>query len=70
MASQLVRISTEKQGREGGGIEVKMLTKATAAHGVHDVNSVVWCPRKGLENYLASCGDDGSVRVWKVEVGK
>ena len=46
-----------------------MLTKVTSAHGVYDVNSVAWCPRKGLENYLASCGDDGSVRVWKVQVG-
>jgi len=46
-----------------------VLTKVTSAHGVYDVNSVAWCPRKGLENYLASCGDDGSVRVWKVQVG-
>jgi len=52
------------------GIEARELTRATSAHGVYDVNSVAWCPRKGLENYLGSCGDDGSVRVWKVQVGK
>ena len=55
-----------KQGTEDGGIEAKVLAKVISAHGVYDVNSIAWCPRKGLENHLASCGDDGSVRVWKV----
>jgi cytosolic iron-sulfur protein assembly protein CIAO1 len=58
------------QGIEGGGTEGRVLTKIASAHGVYDVNCVGWCPRKGLENYLASCGDDGSVRVWKVSVGE
>jgi len=38
------------------------------AHGVSDVNSVAWCLRedgKGL-GMLASAGDDGGVRVWRV----
>lgn len=38
------------------------------AHGVSDVNSVAWCLRvdgKG-QGLLASAGDDGSVRVWRV----
>jgi len=38
------------------------------AHGVSDVNSVAWCLRedgKG-EGMLASAGDDGGVRVWRV----
>lgn len=41
------------------------------AHGVSDVNCVAWCVRedgKG-EGMLASCGDDGSVKVWKVDAG-
>ena len=60
----------KRQRRQGGGTEARVLTKTASAHGVHDVNCVSWCPRGGLENYLASCGDDGSVRVWKVLVGK
>ena len=50
--------------------EARVLTKIASAHGVYDLNCVAWCPRKGLENYLASCADDGSVRVWKVLVAK
>lgn len=63
---KLAQVSRGEQGAE----EVKVLTKTTSAHGVYDINSVAWCPRKGLENYLGSCGDDGSVKVWKVQVGK
>ena len=63
----LVHINSDKlQGAAGGGIEVKVLAKTASAHDVYDVNCVGWCPRKGLENYLASCGDDGSVNIWRV----
>lgn len=58
------------QGTREGGTEARVLTKAASAHGVHDVNCVGWCPRKGLEDHLASCGDDGSVKIWKVLVAK
>lgn len=68
--SNLLRSQEGEQGGEGGRIEVKVLTKTAPAHGVYDINSVAWCPRKGFESYLASCGDDGSVKVWKVQVGK
>jgi len=57
------RISIGRTGERRMGIEVKVLTKTAPAHGVYDINSVAWCPRKGLESYLASCGDDGSVKV-------
>ncbi|TFK20648.1 WD40 repeat-like protein [Coprinopsis marcescibilis] len=36
------------------------------AHGVHDINCVSWCPRKGHETVLATSGDDNCVRVWNV----
>jgi cytosolic iron-sulfur protein assembly protein CIAO1 len=35
-------------------------------HGVNDVNSIAWCPRKGYEDLLATAGDDGLSKVWKV----
>lgn len=44
----------------------KLITRLPSAHGVHDVNTVVWCPRKGYEDLLATAGDDGVARVWKV----
>ena len=54
------------QPGEEGRIEVRVLSRVASGHGVYDINSVAWCARKGLESYLASCGDDGSVKVWKV----
>jgi len=45
----------------------KLIAVLHSAHGVHDVNTVVWCPREGFEDLLATSGDDGAVRVWKVK---
>ena len=38
------------------------------AHGVNDVNSVGWCVREDGRGHglLASCGDEGGVKVWRV----
>ncbi|KDR70124.1 hypothetical protein GALMADRAFT_254961 [Galerina marginata CBS 339.88] len=44
----------------------KLIASLPAAHGVHDVNSAVWCPRAGFEDLLATTGDDGHTRVWRV----
>ena len=44
----------------------RVIAKVSQAHGVHDVNTVVWCPRKGFEDLFATAGDDGAVKVWKV----
>lgn len=44
----------------------RLIGHLQSAHSVYDVNSVVWCPRKGYEDILATSGDDGSIRVWRV----
>ncbi|KAF9256729.1 WD40 repeat-like protein [Marasmius fiardii PR-910] len=44
----------------------RMIASLPDAHGVHDINTVVWCPRAGLNHLLASTGDDGLVKVWKI----
>jgi WD40 repeat protein len=44
----------------------RLIARFSAAHGVSDVNSVVWCPRKGCEDLLATAGDDSAARVWRV----
>ena len=44
----------------------RLIGHLKSAHSVYDVNSVVWCPRKGYEDILATSGDDGSIRVWRV----
>lgn len=55
-------------------IRHSIITRIDAAHGVHDLNSIVWCPRPGMEGTFATAGDDGHMKVWKVqrteEVGK
>ncbi|KAG7091245.1 hypothetical protein E1B28_010296 [Marasmius oreades] len=48
------------------GENTRMIASLPNAHGVHDINTVVWCPRSGLNHLLASTGDDGLVKVWKV----
>ncbi|KZT28023.1 WD40 repeat-like protein [Neolentinus lepideus HHB14362 ss-1] len=44
----------------------KLIAQVHSAHAVHDVNCVTWCSRPGFENLLATAGDDGSVKVWRV----
>ncbi|EMD34759.1 hypothetical protein CERSUDRAFT_125316 [Gelatoporia subvermispora B] len=44
----------------------KIISRFPAAHGVSDVNSIVWCPRQGMEDVFATAGDDGAVKVWKI----
>ncbi|KAF9476805.1 WD40 repeat-like protein [Pholiota conissans] len=44
----------------------KLIASLSSAHGVHDVNSVVWNPRSGFEDLLATTGDDGCTRVWRI----
>jgi WD40 repeat protein len=43
-----------------------LIARLPSAHGVSDVNTVAWCPRDGLADFLATAGDDGHVRVWRV----
>ncbi|TCD65197.1 Cytosolic iron-sulfur protein assembly protein [Steccherinum ochraceum] len=47
-------------------VDHRIVTRLDSAHGVHDVNSVVWCPRDGLEDVLATASDDGHVKIWRV----
>ena len=64
-----------KEERPGDGALVynktppsqQLIALLPSAHGVHDVNSVSWCPRTGLEDYLATTGDDGVTRVWRMK---
>jgi WD40 repeat protein len=44
----------------------KLIARLSSAHGVYDVNAVAWCPRKGYEGLMATAGDDGVVRVWRI----
>ncbi|KAF8211525.1 WD40 repeat-like protein [Mycena galopus ATCC 62051] len=45
----------------------KLIAQLPNAHGVSDVNSVAWCPRQGFEDLLATTGDDGATRIWRVK---
>ncbi|KAG6814487.1 hypothetical protein H0H92_000012 [Tricholoma furcatifolium] len=54
---------------EGTGIappKNTLIARIEAAHDVYDVNTVVWCPREGYTDLLATTGDDGTLRVWKI----
>ncbi|KZS89270.1 WD40 repeat-like protein [Sistotremastrum niveocremeum HHB9708] len=48
---------------------VELIASREDAHGIYDLNAVAWAPHTTtgeMEGVLASCGDDGVVRVWKV----
>ncbi|KAL4068569.1 WD40-repeat-containing domain protein [Scleroderma yunnanense] len=47
-------------------LDTKLIVSVLCAHDISDVNSVQWCPRPGFENLLATAGDDGSMKVWRV----
>lgn len=49
-------------------VKVTPVAAVRDAHGVADVNCVSWLEREDGKGrgVLASCGDDGSVRVWRV----
>ncbi|ORZ41064.1 WD40-repeat-containing domain protein [Catenaria anguillulae PL171] len=55
---------------EAGG-KVEWVATLEQPHGVMDVNCVAWNPKgaagEGGEGVLATCGDDGEVRLWKVQ---
>lgn len=46
--------------------EHRLIATLSSAHGVNDVNTVSWSPRAGMEDILATTGDDGVTRVWKI----
>ena len=62
------QVTKSTEEGKGSALQVVPVAAAREAHGVNDVNSVGWCVRedgKG-QGLLASCGDDGGVKVWRV----
>jgi len=51
-------------------IEIKLIARISSSHNVADVNTLSWCPRSGMEDILATGGDDFAVRVWQVVPGQ
>ena len=46
--------------------KLNIIDKISDAHGYRDINCVSWCKVEGYTHYLASCGDDGLVKIWSV----
>ncbi len=68
---EVTYLNLQEPKSDGGTSKVtpltyKLIASLDSAHGVHDVNAVVWCPRTGFEDLLATTGDDGLAKVWKV----
>jgi len=56
-------------GSEDGGVyiwdrETGRLLEALGGHGEGSVNAVAWNPKN--EGVFASCGDDGTIRIWEL----
>ena len=50
----------------GVQLQAVKVTEVSSAHGTSDINSVAWYPNEDHADWLASGGDDGSVRIWRV----
>jgi len=63
-----IRIFQESEFEAGGDSKrapnFDMVAVAYESH-TQDVNSVAWCPSES--GLLASCSDDGTIKLWKVE---
>lgn len=57
-----------KKGRDIPQVKAVPVAAVRDAHGVADVNCVSWLERDNGRGagVLASCADDGSVKVWRV----
>ncbi|KZT70481.1 WD40 repeat-like protein [Daedalea quercina L-15889] len=60
-------IASPAAGGNKSTLAKKLLARLPSAHDVADVNSIAWCPREGYNDTFATAGDDGIVKVWKVE---
>ncbi|KAJ2298420.1 Cytosolic iron-sulfur protein assembly protein [Coemansia sp. RSA 2706] len=49
----------------GGSIDVALEVAQADAHGLSDINCVKWNPVH--PGWLATCGDDGVIRIWHLE---
>ncbi|OBZ77715.1 putative cytosolic iron-sulfur protein assembly protein 1 [Grifola frondosa] len=54
-------MSASPAAQEGGksALSHKLVARLPSAHDVFDVNSIVWCPRKGFEDMFATAGMTG-----------
>lgn len=52
------------------GIQHRQIASLENSHGVSDVNCVAWCPTQVMQRtgaaMFATCGDDCTVRVWRL----
>ncbi|PIA13918.1 WD40 repeat-like protein [Coemansia reversa NRRL 1564] len=48
-----------------GSLDVTLICTQENAHGLSDINCVEWNPMH--PGWLATCGDDGAVRIWYLE---
>lgn len=57
-------------GEENAKVVVghRLLACFDGSHGVSEVNAITWCPRPGGRNLLATAGDDGHVKVWRLSL--
>ncbi|KAJ3173955.1 hypothetical protein HDU87_007278 [Geranomyces variabilis] len=68
-ADNCVRIVAQQAAADAsGGYTYAVCATLTAPHGYNDINSAEWCPleKDGHGALLATAGDDGVVRVWRL----
>lgn len=59
-------MSQGKSSPDDAPVRHDLLASLSGTHGDADVNANSWCPREGFRNLLATAGDDGTVKIWKI----
>ena len=54
-------------------VQHRLITSLENSHGVSDVNYIAWSPSRDMQRtgtaMFATCGDDCTVRVWRLNRG-
>ncbi|KAJ2158046.1 Cytosolic iron-sulfur protein assembly protein [Coemansia sp. RSA 552] len=61
----ILRIFKPSASADGQSVAMALVTTVDDAHGLNDINCVQWNPAH--PDWLATCGDDGIVRIWRFE---
>ena len=56
----VIKILKEENG------QLQVVCEASLPLGGNEVNSIAWCPLEANANLLATGGDDGLIRIWRL----
>jgi cytosolic iron-sulfur protein assembly protein CIAO1 len=66
-----IAVYRERRNENGNDTTWEVVALQESAHGDYEVNHVFWAPRRDSgaseEEVIISCGDEGDVRIWRID---